>query len=493
MTAAEKHLFDFLQQTLETQKSQLDAATKQLEAQAKLLEEQNAYIKELLEKIDALTGPKKDSHNSSQPPSSDGYRKPAPKSLRTPSGKKQGGQKGHKGNSMKIEQEPTEIIKHYPSRCNRCPHFGKCQERVCEKRYETDIHIERVVTLHEQVECVCPLQDSARLRGEFPAHITGTKQYGLNVKALIALFSNIGMISHDRISQIMGCMAGIPLSAGTIHNNLHTISELLKKPVEMIRSKVSSLPIIHFDETGQRVEGSLYWVHSCCNEHFTYLALHKKRGKDAIDAIDILPNFTGIAVHDCWASYFHYTLALHALCNAHVARELVYAEENMKQPWAKDLRELLFEMLRQRQERQERCETAFSEAELQHFSDCYDRIVQIGIEQNPIAERAKGKRGRMKRGKARALLDRLQEHKPEFLRFAYNWDVPFTNNEAERSIRGIKVKQKVSGCFRSESCAEEYATTMSFLSTAKKHGTSYYEAILAALKGEAMQMVLSWV
>ena len=495
MTSVEQKMFDLLQQTLETQKQQLDAQAKQLDAQAKqlemqakLLEEQNAYIKELLQKIDELTGGPKDSHNSSKPPSSDGYSKPAPKSLKKPSGKKQGGQKGHKGHSLKIEQEPTEIVKHYPSACSGCPQFGQCAERICEKRYDIDIRIERTVVLHEQIECICPLRGSTKVHGEFPSHITGTKQYGLNVKALIAMLFNVGMVSYDRIGQLMESIANIAMSTGTVHNILEDLSNKLTTPVAAIRSIISKLPIVHFDETGLRVEGGLHWVHSCCNDRYTYLSVQKKRGTAAMDAIDILPNYTGIAVHDCWAPYFRYDSAVHALCNTHLARELVYANENLKQDWAKDLMELLFEILDRRNEQKEHGVAAFSEDELRKFSERYDQIVQSGIDLNPIPEKPAGKRGRTKKGKVRALLDRLTDHKQEFLLFAYNWDVPFTNNEAERSIRGIKVKQKVSGCFRSKVCAEEYATTMSFLATARKNGVAYFEAIIAALSVQRMRL-----
>lgn len=492
MTSAEQKMFDLLQKTLATQARQIDEQAKQLEAQAKLLEEQSAYIKELLQKIDELTGGPKDSHNSSKPPSSDGYSKPAPKSLKKPSGKKQGGQKGHKGHGLKIEQEPTEIIKHYPSTCSGCPQFGKCKERVCEKRYDIDIRIERTVVMHQQMECVCTFRDNAKIRGGFPSHITGTKQYGLNTKALISLLANIGMVSHDRIVQLMDSMARMKMSTGTVHNMLEELSKKVEVPVAAIRSMISKLPLVHFDETGLRVEGGLYWVHSCCNDRYTYLSVQKKRGTEAMDAIDILPNYRGIAVHDCWASYFKYETAIHALCNTHLARELVYANENLKQEWAKALMELLFEILHQRDERQIRGAQAFSADELHKYSERYDQIIQLGIDLNPIPEKPAGKRGRTKRGKVRALLDRLTEHKQEFLLFAYNWDVPFTNNEAERSVRWVKVKQGVSGCFRSKTCAEEYATTMSFLATARKNGVPYFDAIIAALKGEAMPMVMSW-
>ena len=493
MTSVEQKMFNLLQQTLATQTIQIDEQAKQLEAQTKLLEEQSAYIKELLQKIDELTGGPKDSHNSSKPPSSDGYSKPAPKSLKKPSGKKQGGQKGHKGSGLKIEQEPTEIVKHYPTTCSGCPQFGKCAERICEKRYDIDIRIERTVVLHEQIECVCPLRGSTRIHGDFPSHITGTKQYGLNVKALIAMLSNIGIVSHDRIGQLMDSIANIPMSTGTVHNILRALNKRLETPVTMIRSLISKLPIVHFDETGLRVEGGLHWVHSSCSDRYTYLSVQKKRGTEAMDAIDILPNYTGIAVHDCWASYFKYESAIHALCNTHLARELVYANENLKQDWAKALMEFLFEILDRRNEQREHGAEAFSEDELRKYSERYDQIIQLGIDLNPIPEKPAGKRGRTKRGKVRALLDRLTDHKQEFLLFAYNWDVPFTNNEAERSIRGIKVKQKVSGCFRSKTCAEEYATIMSFLTTARKNGVAYFDAIITALKGEAMPMVMSWV
>ena len=192
--------------------------------------------------------------------------------------------------------------------------------------------------------------------------------------------------------------------------------------------------------------GSLHWLHCACDAEWSYFAVDKKRGSEAMDRIGILPEYTNLAIHDCWAPYGKYTKATHALCGAHILRELVYVEETFDQGWARELKSLLEEILHQRHEREASGATAFAPAQLEGFSSQYDALIVKGISENPLPERVPGQRGRPKKGKIRALLERLQEKKEQFLHFASDWIVPFTNNEAERSIRFSKVKLKVP-CF----------------------------------------------
>ena len=475
------------------QSEQLSMQTRLLEYQGELLKRQSEQIEELLHKIDELTKKGKDSHNSSKPPSSDGYgKKPAPKSLKKSSGKRQGGQPGHKGSGMKIDREPDKVVEHYPSICEQCPNRGKCTSHVCESRYVIDIEVKTTLTQHKQMECKCRLQKNELISGTFPADVPATKQYGGNITALASVLSTVGMVSIERIHQILQSFSDLDISTGTIQNMLRRLNRSCKAATKKIYQKVINLPLIHCDETGLRVEGSLHWLHCACNSGWSYYFLHKKRGTEAIEEMAVLPGYQGVMVHDCWSPYFKINTAEHALCGAHIARELVYAHENLEQAWAGELKELLFEILGERYRLKAAGAACFSQESLQKFDAVYTDIVSKGFEQNPPPEITAGKRGRQARGKVLALLDRLQKYKAEILRFAYDWAVPFTNNEAERTIRFSKVRQKVSGCFRSKACAIEYADTMSYINTAKKHGISFFKAVRQALQGRAEELVMSW-
>ena len=407
----------------------LERLTKEMEEQREIIAQQAQKIEELLAIIAELSGGRKDSHNSSKPPSSDGYsKKPTLRSLRKASGKKRGGQPGHKGSSMKISQKPDQIVQHYPAPCERCPYKGNCETRVCEGRYEIDLIVKRNVTLHQQMECRCVMRSNQAIKGTFPKEITATKQYGKNVTAFVTALHTVGMVSIDRVRQFMEGVVGIQMSTGTIKTKLGGLRKSVQPSVKWIKGKVKQLPLLHCDETGLRVEGFLHWLHCCCDQNWTYLFVHKNRGKKAMEEMGILPDYTGILETDCWCAYFQYTDAGHALCNAHLARELVYAAENLGQPWAEDLKSFLFEIHQEREVRKCAGETAFTPTELAEYHARYDAIVDTGLAQNPLPERPPGKRGRIAKGKIRALLERLVRHRDDFLHFVRNWAVPFTNN-----------------------------------------------------------------
>lgn len=476
---------------LEAQGELIRTMTLQLRIQAEQLEKQSAKIDELLKKIEELTH-KKNSRNSSAPPSTDGYAKPAPKSQRKSSGAKPGGQDGHKGSSMKLMKAPDEIREHYPQACSGCPNREHCHGHIVERRYESDIIVESRLIEHRQIVCCCPMAANKTLIGEFPKNITGTKQYGNNLKAFAAALSTVGMVGIDRIHELLTGVFDISVSTGSIQNWITQLSSATKDAVQQIRERVSCLRVLNCDETGLRVNGSLHWLHCLCNEKWSYLVLHKKRGRKAMDEIDILPEFHNTMVHDFWKPYYKYSQAVHGICNAHIMRELVYAQEQKHQNWAKSMQDLLIEIHESRNILMSQKETGFQALVLEAYHVRYDAIVQLGIADNIPPQKPKGKRGRVGKGKILCLLERLRDYKEDILRFAADWTVPFTNNEAERTIRFSKVKQKVSGCFRTEKGAQDYMRIMSFVSTARKHGMSYFEAVRAALEGNALTLVTQW-
>lgn len=465
--------------------------------QARIQHEKDAArIEALTKKIEELTAKKarKDSHNSSMPPSSDGYGKPAPKSLREKSGKKAGGQPGHKGNSMEITREPDEVKEYLPEKCWNCPMASKCKSNytcAC-RRYEYDVKVTTTLTEHRVLVCECPIEKGGKIAGEFPEEITSSKQYGTELKATVLSLFTVGYMSVSRIKEFLTGFQ-IPISTGTIQNILSGCMEKVSDAANLIRERVSNLNIINCDETGMRVNGKLHWIHCLCNDKWTYMVIHEKRGSKAMEDIGILPELDGCTIiHDFLKSYLNYSNVFHGFCNAHLQRELVYAFESTRQGWAKELKDLLTAMNVSRDRLIATGQTQFPQEALKGFLTRYDNLIAEGIEKNPIPKRFPGERGRPGKGKMRCLLERMRDYKEDILRFVTNWSVPFTNNEAERTIRFTKVKQKVSGCFRTECGADGFIKIMSYLSTARKHGVNAHCAFIEALNGRAMRLVESW-
>jgi transposase len=258
----------------------------------------------------------------------------------------------------------------------------------------------------------------------------------------------------------------------------------LTATVDWIRQQLIGSGLIHNDETGACVDGKTLWVHNASNPEYTHLSINAKRGQEGMDAGGVLPNFTGITVHDCWAPYWKYLLVIHAICCAHLLRELVAAEErHPEQKWATAFIRLLLDMKKAKEDAIGSGEWQLSQNQLKEFERRYDEIIQQAYAENPLPEVTEKKRGRQKKGKTLALIERLDIHKASICLFVHNFFVPFDNNLAERDIRMIKTKIKVSGCFRSLVGAQNYLKIMSYVGTAKKHGISAYEAIRQAILG----------
>jgi len=466
---------------------------KELAAMQKQHEEDDAKIAALTEKVETLSAKKvkKDSHNSSVPPSKDGYSKPNPKTLREKSGKPQGGQKGHTGHGMEITREPDEVKQYLPHKCEGCPYFGKCNYHCSGTHYTCEIEIKSTVTAHQTMACTCPLNNES-ISGEFPEEARAPKQYGTKLQAFIGSLSTSGYVSVGRTAKLINGL-GIPISTGTVQNIIDVLAQKVDPVVEQIKAKIASFDVLNCDETGMKVNGKLNWLHCICTPKWSYMAFHEKRGSEAMDEIGILPGLDNCTlIHDFWASYLNYIGVRHAFCNAHITRELVYAYESTGQKWADDLKQLLSKMCGRRNEIANASGTAFPEDELKGYLEKYDCLIREGMEANPIQGKAKGKRGRLKRGKTRCLVDRLHDYKDQILCFATDWSIPFTNNEAEKTIRFSKVKEKVSGGFRTKAGADGFAKLMSFVSTANKHGMFVYEALTELLNGRALSLVESW-
>ena len=448
------------------------------------IEQLNAIIKELEEKKN------KDSHNSSKPPSSDGYKKPpAPKSLRGKSDKKSGGQEGHEGRNLP-QAKPDRIIGCMPSKCAHCPHHDECmaKAKVLERRQVFGAVVKVEVTEYDKVRVTnCPLHGWTR-EGGFPEGINAAVQYGENLQSLVVALNTVGAVSICRTREILGNVFNIPLSEGTIKPMVSRCAGNLAAAIARIGRLVTGSDVDNADETGFRVEGSLHWAHVLCNGNYTLIALSGKRGWKGMEEIGFLPQFHGTLVHDCWASYWKCEGVTHAVCCAHLLRELTGVEENNPGlTWPGEFKELLLEMKRVRDKVFNNGKDALSYYYHHKFSTAYDRIIEKAYRETPEPAPTPGKKkkGKRKRGKALALVNRLKALKGAVCLFTKNFRVPFDNNQAERDLRMIKAKTKVSGFFRTEKGAQDYLDIMSYDSTAKKLGSNAYEAIKNAITGNS--------
>ena len=447
-----------------------------------ILEQKIIELTERIAELEARLN--QNSSNSSKPPSSDGYLKAVPKLPRKKSGKKAGGQHKHKGHGKSMAGEVTETRVISPEACP-C-----CGENLCDVTVDkTDRHyvmemppITFTVTEYKREEKTCPTCGK-RITVKYPNEAQAPQQYGPNLKAFIVLLSETGMVAMNRVVEILEAVSGVQISEGTVSNTIGKCAEALEEPVRSIKEAVKGAKVGHFDETGMRSQGRLNWLHTASTGYLTYLEMNKKRGHEAMDEIGILNDFKGTAVHDCLASYWNYP-CVHSLCNAHLFRELTFIEQTTGQRWAKEMIELLLEIKKAVDMSRLDNKSFLPKLELSRYMKRYNTLLKEGLNKNPEQSERTGRRGRIKQTKARLLLLRLQNHKDEYLRFAINFDIPFDNNQAERDIRMAKVKQKVSGCFRSDKGEESFATIYSFIQTLKKNRINVFDELVRVFKGD---------
>jgi transposase len=456
----------------------------QLQAVATRQQEQIAVLSARVKELEDQA--KTTSRTSSKPPSSDGYQRP-PRSLRRRSGKPVGGQPGHEGSALSLVAEPDRVITHRPAVCAGCQaSLDAVEASGYERRQVVDLPPLRLEVEEHRAEVKTCAQCQQVSRGEFPAGVTNTVQYGAGLKALTVYLLTYHLVPYERTSHLLGDLFGHQPAKGTLQTAVETCAAGLVEVEAQIKAALRRATVLHNDETGVRVGGTLHWVHVASTARLTHYGVHPKRGSAAMTAIGILPGFPGISVHDGLAAYRQYPCA-HALCNAHHLRELTAIEEHDHQPWATDLKDLLGAIKQHIETAQAQGATHLDTAAGAAFVARYQTILAAGYAANPPPAAPGPKpRGRPKQSKARNLLGRLRDHQDEVLAFLTDWCVPFDNNQAERDLRMIKVQQKVSGCFRTPTGAALFCRVRGYLSTLRKQGQRLLPALQSVFAGQPL-------
>jgi transposase len=291
-------------------------------------------------------------------------------------------------------------------------------------------------------------------------------------------------MSYEQVQQFMEEVMGLPLGGGTIEAANKECYERLEESERQIKEGLLGSKVIHCDETGIRCANKTQWVHVTCNERFTYYFLHLKRGKEAMDEIGILPRYKGNCVHDRWSSYERYECE-HSYCNVHLLRELRFVEEEIGRKWAKEMKRVLLLGWYMKKR------NWLSGKAIDSLMRRYEKVVEKGIEEERGYDSAiEGikKRGRKKKGKSVRLLEVFIRDREKVMRFIHNKDTPFDNNIAERDLRMVKLKQKVSGCFRTVQGGKIFCRIRSYISSVRKQGYSVLDSIVRALKGEPVTL-----
>lgn len=471
-----------------TREQQLDLGRQNLEGLVDytlLLQEQiqrlQSQVEKLEKRVESLESQlRQNSQNSHKPPSSDGLRKPAPKSLRPSGQKPSGGQVGHEGHHLRAALEPDRVEKHRVCQCPCGADLTDAPADKIEKRQVFDLpqlHLE--VTEHQAETKGCTVCGRT-VSAAFPEAVQSSVQYGLRIKALLVYLRNQQLLPTERIRQICQDLLGQTISEATILEATAQAHAHLEPFESAVVEQLQQSPLLHADESGVRVEAKLHWLHSCSTAELTHYFIHPRRGLEAMLNGGILGKFRGRLIHDFWKAYFQLD-CLHGLCNPHLIRELRGVAELDSQTWAVAMEEALLDMYLFSRTRMH----TPSDLELAPWLQRYQAILHQGWEANPLSPtHAPPKRGRVKKTKAQNLLERMQNHRDEVLAFLWDLRVPFSNNQAEQDIRMIKVQQKISGAFRTLKGARQFCRIRSYLSTLRKQSQDIFQAIGSALAGK---------
>jgi transposase len=407
--------------------------------------------------------------------------KPARKSLRGKTECKPGGQAGHPGSTLAPVAVPDEVIRHEPGFCDGCGSgLADAIEAAVTRRQVFDLpEIAVRVTEHQVVarRCDCGTVTA----GTAPDGVDAPVSYGRRIAAIIVYLYLGQFLSKKRTAQALAELFGTPVSVGTVSSITRRAAAGLEGFCELVRARIAVAEVVHFDETGLRVEGRLRWVHSASTGKYSLIWVHDKRGRAAMDAAGVLPAFTGVAVHDAWAPYDCYRSATHALCNAHLLRELVAVTETVGLDergwcWAGQVRTALLELKAVVEQAVAQSATAIDPALLALHTGHIRSAALIAA--NTVCSP-----GDTVAARHRALARRIVDRQADYLRFATDFRVPFDNNAAEREIRMVRLREKVSGCLRTVAGAEDFTAIRSYLATAAKHGVGFLRALTDLIQG----------
>ena len=430
----------------------------------------------------------KDSHNSSKPPSSDGLGKRT-KSLRGKSEKPSGGQKGHSGQTLEWQSEPDVVERHPVEMCSRCGNSlaGVEVGEVIARQVLDLPPIELKVTEHQVEVKNCPHCGQVN-KGNFPPEAKTVVQYGPRIKSMMVYLMEGQLLPSNRVCEVLTDVLGVKVSEGTLYTNREQCFESLATIESEIEQAIKNSEVVNFDETGLRVNKQLWWLHVAATDGLTYYFVHDKRGREAMDEMGILPEFRGHAVHDGWKSYQGYDCE-HVLCNAHHLRELQYILEQYGQSWTFQMSVLLVSIHHWVETLKAEGARALPTGDLAVLEARYQAILEEGFAANPLPDVVKTrarKRGRPKRSPPRNLLERLRKHEQSVLAFMQDFTLPFDNNQAERDLRMMKLKQKISGSFRSADGARQFCRIRGYLATLRKQGLNILDALFNLFAGSPL-------
>jgi transposase len=444
------------------------------------LREENEILKSLVAKltseiVELKARLNKNSKNSGKPPTSDGYRKPVVKNNREASGRPSGGQRGHVGHTKPITQAPEKIVELKPQTVCACGGEIIIETERYRVRQVTDIPPVEVITVeyraHDGVCAKCGKEHKA----SFPEGIKNTpSSYGERIEAIVTYLNNYQLLPLKRTAEFMSDLFNVKISQGMIVTSEQEVYARLAEQEAAAKEAIIESEVAHFDESGMRVSGKTWWLHSAGTKDCTVYSIQEKRGIEAIDKMGILPKFRGTAIHDHWKSYYHY-LCAHGECNEHHLRHLKYLFEELGQGWAGEMAALLIRIKRHVDLSRMFGADSLSLEDIKTYENMY-RIILAKVVENVESIPLEAKR----------MAKRLTKYEPETLLFMLDFNVPFTNNLAERDIRMPKTKQKVSGCFRSESGANAFARIRGFVSTIKKRGKNVLDGLTAAYNGHGL-------
>jgi len=470
--------------------SKANSRIKELEEENKelknIIKQKDKKIEELNNTIANLTARiKKDSSNSSKPSSTDGFKKQV-HNFRQKTGKRVGGQFGHKGNRLELFLNPTEVVELKDEKC-ACGGDIIYNTKPGGVKQKVDIEVLTKITEYRALKGRCKACGTEH-KTEFPEGIINTVQYGDNLKSLVAVLLNEGMVSMKRIVELISSITNniINLSEGTVSNINYELSKNCKPIVEEIKAELIKADILCVDESGVRINGKLNWIHTACTEYTTLYKVDKKRGNEATDSMGILAYFVGVLMHDHLKAYYNYKTMEHAECNAHILRYLKGVIEIFKREEAEELLSFLVKTNNDKKQAINQNMTSFSVEEIERIENEYINILsRWQFKYNTETANLKDTKYH---NDERCLIERLIEYKDEHLRFIKNFKVPFDNNSAERALRMIKTKIKVSGGFRSENGSNSFAIIRSVISTFKKRRINIYQTFKKIFSGETVAL-----